>query len=65
MADRRTAPGPARRPGKPGKLVLCIKEGGQQGKAAKKQQENPQANKNVADSYVPGILSTLQTGRIK
>ncbi len=48
---------PARQPGQPGKLALCIEEGGQQGEAAKKQQETPQANKNVADSYVPGVLS--------
>ncbi len=44
--------GPARQPAKPGKLALCIEEGGQQGEAAKKQQETPQANKYVADSTV-------------
>jgi hypothetical protein len=54
--------GPARQPGK---RALCIEEGGQQGEAAKKQQENPQANKHVADSYVPGVLSTLKRGKIK
>jgi hypothetical protein len=61
MADS----GPDRQPGKPGKLALCIKEGSQQGEAAKKQQETSQANKNVADSYVPGILNTLKRGKIK
>jgi hypothetical protein len=45
--------------------VLCIEEGGQQGEATKKQQETPQAKKNVADSYVPGVLSTLKRGKIK
>ncbi len=43
--------GPARQPGKPEKRALCIEEGGQRGEAAKKQQETPQASKNVADSY--------------
>ena len=57
--------GPARQPGKPEKRALCIEEGGQQGEAAKKQQETPQANKNVADSYVPGVFSTLKRGKIK
>ena len=52
--------GPARQLGKLGKRALCKEEGGQQGEVAKKQQETPQANKNVADSYVPGVLSTLQ-----
>ncbi len=42
--------GPAGQPGKPGKRALCIEEGGQQGEAAGKQQETPQANKNVANS---------------
>ena len=32
--------------------ALFIEEGGQQGEAAKKQQETHQANKSVADSYV-------------
>jgi hypothetical protein len=41
MADS----GPARQPGKLGKLALCIKEGVQQGEVAEKQQENPQAKK--------------------
>ncbi len=41
--------GPARQPGKPEKRALCIEEGGQLGEAAKKWQETPQANKNVAD----------------
>ena len=57
--------GPARQPGKPEKRALCIEEEGQQREAAKKQQENPQANKNVADSYVPGVFSTLKRGKIK
>jgi hypothetical protein len=57
--------GPARQLGKPGKRALSIEEGGQQGEVAKKQQENPQTKKNVADSYVPGVLSTLKRGRIK
>jgi hypothetical protein len=57
--------GPARQPGKPEKHALCIEEGGQQGEAAEKQQGTPQANKNVADSYVPGVLSTLKRGKIK
>jgi hypothetical protein len=57
--------GPARQPGKPEKRALCIEEGGQQGEAAKKWQETPQANKHVADSYVPGVLSTLKRGKIK
>jgi hypothetical protein len=62
MADS----GPARQPGKLGKLVLCIEEGGQQGEVAEKQQENPQPKKkNVADSYVPGVLSTWKKGKIK
>jgi hypothetical protein len=56
---------PARQPGKTGKRALCIEERGQQGEAAKKQQETPQANINVADSYVPGVLSTLKRGKIK
>jgi hypothetical protein len=51
---------PARQLGKPGKRALCIEEGGQQGEVAKKQQETPQANKNVADLHVPGLLNTLQ-----
>jgi hypothetical protein len=38
---------------------------GSQGEAAKKQQETPQANKNVADSYVTGVLSTLKRGKIR
>ena len=57
--------GPARQPGKREKRALCIEEGGQQGEAAKKQKETPQANKNVADSYVPGVLRTLKRGKIK
>jgi hypothetical protein len=57
--------GPGRQPGKSGKLALCTEEGGQQGEAAKKQQETPQANKNVADPNVPGVLSTLKRGKIK
>jgi hypothetical protein len=57
--------GPARQPGMPEKRALCIEEGVQQGEAAKKQQETPQANKNVADSYEPGVLSTLKRGKIK
>jgi hypothetical protein len=27
--------------------------------------ETPQANKHVADSYVPGVFSTLKRGKIK
>ncbi len=57
--------GPARQPGKPQKRALCIGEEGQQGEAAKKQQETPQANKHVVDSYVPGLFSTLKRGKIK
>jgi hypothetical protein len=57
--------GLARQPGKPEKRALCIKEGGQQGEEAKKQQETPQSNKNVANSYVPGVLSTLKRGNMK
>ncbi len=57
--------GPARQPGKPEKRALCIEEGGQQGEAAEKKQKTPQANKNVADSYVPGVPSTLKRGKIK
>ena len=57
--------GPARQPGKPEKRALCIQKEGRQGEAAKKQQETPQANKNVADSYVPGVFSTLKRGKIK
>ncbi len=52
-------------PGKPEKRALCTEEGGHQGEAAKKKQETPQANKNVADSYVPCVLSTLKRGKIK
>jgi hypothetical protein len=37
----------------------------QQGEVAGKQQETLQANKNVANSYVPGVLSTLKRGKIK
>ncbi len=29
-----------------------------------KQQKTPQPNKNVADSYVPGVFSTLKSGKI-
>jgi hypothetical protein len=57
--------GPARQLGKPGERPLCIEEGGQQGEVAKKQQETPQVNTSVADSYVPGVLSTLKRGKIK
>jgi hypothetical protein len=57
--------GTARQLGKPGKRALCIKEEGQQGEVAKKQQETPQANKNVADSYAPGVLGTWKGGKIK
>ena len=57
--------GPARQPGKPEKRALCIEEGGKQGEAANKQQETRQANKNFADSYVPGVFSTLKRGKIK
>jgi hypothetical protein len=55
----------ARQLGKPGERALCIEEGGQQGEVAKKPLETPEANKNVADSYVPGVLSTLKRGKIK
>jgi hypothetical protein len=55
----------ARQSGKLEKRALFIEEGGQQGEAAKKQQETHQANKNVADSYVPGVLGTLKRGKIK
>jgi hypothetical protein len=48
--------GHARQLGKPGKLSLRIEEGGQQGEAAKKQQEIPQANKNVAYSWCLAYL---------
>jgi hypothetical protein len=57
MADS----GPARHLGKPGKCALCTKERGLQGEVAGKQQKTPQANKNVDDSYVPGVLSTWRT----
>jgi hypothetical protein len=57
--------GPAKKLGKPGKRALCIEEGGQQGKVAEKQQETPEANKNVADSFVPGVVNTLKRGKIK
>jgi hypothetical protein len=57
--------GPTRQSGKLEKRALFIKEGGQQGEAAKKQQETPQANKHVADSYVPDVLGTLKRGKIK
>ncbi len=58
MADGRLA----RQLGKPGQRALCTEEEGQQGEVAKKQQETPQANKNVADSYVPVVLSTSKRG---
>ncbi len=48
--------GPARQPGKPGKLALCTEEGGQQGEAAKKQQETPQANKMLLIPMYPAYL---------
>jgi hypothetical protein len=38
---------------------------GAAGRSSAKQQEIPQANKNVADSYVHGVLSTLKRGKIK
>jgi hypothetical protein len=37
---------------------VCIEEGGQQGVAAKRQQETLRANKIIADSHVPGVLGT-------
>jgi hypothetical protein len=37
----------------------------QQGEVAGKQQETSEANKNVADSYVPGVVGTLERGKIK
>ncbi len=55
--------GHARQLGKPGKLSLRIEEGGQQGEAAKKQQEIPQANKNVAYSWCLAYLVPWREGR--
>ncbi len=57
--------GPTRQSGKLEKRALFIEGGGQQGEAAKKQQETHQANKNVADSYVPAVLGTLKRGKMK
>ncbi len=57
--------GPARQLGKLGKCALCTEEGGQQGEVPGKQQENSLVNKNVADSYVTGVPSTLKRGKIK
>jgi hypothetical protein len=45
--------------------ALRIEEWVQQGEPMKKQQETLQAKNNVADSYVPGVLSTLKRGKIK
>jgi hypothetical protein len=59
VADR----GTARQLGKPGKSALCIEEEGQQGEVAKKQQETPQANKNVADFYVLAYLVPWRDSR--
>jgi hypothetical protein len=65
MADS----GPARQLGKPGKRALCSHGHGhghgQQGEVAGKQQKTHQANKNVADFYVAGVLSTMKRGKIK
>ncbi len=53
--------GPARLPGKPEKRALSrsrsrtVHKGRGSLEAAKKQQETPQANKNVADSYVESL----------
>ncbi len=38
---------------------------GSAGRSSEKQQETPQANKNGADSYAPGVLGTLKGGKIK
>ena len=48
---------------KRGKRALYVEGEGHEGAAAKKQQESAQTNKNVTDSYVPGVLSTLKRGK--
>ncbi len=49
----------ARQLGKPGKRALCTEEGGQQGEVAERQDETPQANEYVADSYHSMLLTTV------
>ncbi len=55
--------GPARQSGKPGKRALCMEEGGQQGEAAKKQQETPQANKMLLIPMYLAYLVPWREGR--
>ncbi len=49
--------GTVRQLGKPGKRALCTEPGkGVSRENREKPAGTPQANKNVADSYVPGVL---------
>jgi hypothetical protein len=38
---------------------------GSAGRSSEKKAGNPEASKNVADSYAPGVLCTLKGGKIK
>jgi hypothetical protein len=58
MTDR----GPASQPVQCGKRALGIEEEGQAVATTKEKQQAPQLNKNVPDTYFPGVLSTVKRG---